>query len=262
MMSVTLSRFDQPGQSGHGNTAGLLLIIKTIGIDMNREKIFCRQQGFTLVELMVTLVISFVIAGAAYSAYVFQQKSYVIQEDVAEMQQNIRVALAIMTREMRMAGYDPTFSGEYGIVSATANQFNFTSDLCQNGGVPGTCTRGGQSITETYLYELYDSSGDGEDDALRRTPGGSAVADNIEHLEFVYVLRDGIRTQVPTPSEMKRIVSIEVSILARSPKQDHRYSDSQTYTTGSGIILGPYYDKYRRRLIVTTLQLRNMAYRT
>ncbi len=218
------------------------------------------RQGFTLVELMVTLVIAFVITGAAYAAYVVQQKNYTVQEDVAEMQQNIRVALEVMAREMRMAGFDPTFSGEYGIVEATANRFRFTSDLCRDGGIPAGCTAGGQSITERYLYELYDSSGDGAADALRRTPGGSAVADNIEYLEFLYTLRDGSVTQTPTPAQLKKIVIVEITLLARSSEEDHKFVAHQTYITGSGIILGPYKDRYRRRMLVTTLQLRNMGY--
>jgi len=220
------------------------------------------RQGFTLVELMVTLVIAMIISGAAYAAFTVQQRNYTVQEDVAEMQQSIRLALELMAREMRMAGFDPTFSGEYGIVTASAGQFRFTADLCRDGGLPDRCVVGGESVTETYLYELYDSSGDGTDDALRRTPGGSAVADNIEHLEFLYMLRDGTHTQTPTAAELKKIVSVEVTILARSPAEDHRYTDTRAYTTRAGTILGPYNDTFRRRMLVTTLWLRNMGYRS
>ena len=121
-------------------------------------KTFNLQQGFTLVELMVTLVIAFIITGAAYGAYVVQQKNYTTQEQVAEIQQNLRIGLEIMSREMRMAGYDPTLSGQYGIVEATASRFKFTSDLCEDGLAPATATlRLGESITETYQCELYDS---------------------------------------------------------------------------------------------------------
>lgn len=224
--------------------------------------LFKVQQGFTLVELMVTLVIAFIITGAAYAAYIVQQRNYTVQEQVAEVQQNIRNGLEIMSGEMRMAGYDPTFSGGYGIDEATATRFRFTADLCGDGGTPATAEASSCGIPEKYLYELYDSSGDGTVDSLRRTAGGSAVAENIEHLEFLYILKDGTRTQAPTALELKKIVTVEISILARTSKEDHQYIESQTYTTGAGNILGPFDDKYRRRMLISTLQLRNMAYRS
>lgn len=218
------------------------------------------ERGFTLVELMVTLVIAFVITGAAYSAYVVQQKNYSIQEEVAVVQQNIRAGLDIMTREMRMAGYDPTFSGKYKITAANAGSFQFTTDLCDDGGNPGTCVIGGETITESYQYELYDSSGDGTIDALRRTPGGSPIADNIEALEFRYTLRDGTQTLAPTNAELKQIVQVEISLLARSDREDYQHVDARTYKTASGVTLGPYNDNYHRRMVTTTLQLRNLGY--
>lgn len=218
------------------------------------------QHGFTLVELMVALVIALVITGAAYSAHKVQQKNYTIQEEVAVVQQNLRAGLDIMTREMRMAGYDPTFSGKYRITAANAGSFQFTTDLCDNGGNPGTCVIGGESITETYQYELYDSSGDGTNDALRRTPGGSAIADNIEGLEFRYTLRDGTQTLTPTNAELKQLIRVEISLLARSSREDYQYVDTKTYETASGAVLGPFNDNYHRRMVTTTLQLRNLGY--
>lgn len=218
------------------------------------------QQGFTLVELMVTLVISFIITGAAYAAYVVQQKNYTIQEEVAVVQQNIRAGLEIMTREMRMAGYDPSFSGKYKILAANGGSFRFTADLCENGGDPGTCVMGGESVTETYQYELYDSSGDGTNDALRRTPAGSAIAGNIEQLEFRYTLRDGTQTLAPANGELKQIVRVDISLLARSAREDHEYVDNKTYETASGAILGPFNDNFHRRMVTTTLHLRNLGF--
>lgn len=228
-----------------------------------REKASKSLKGFTLVELMVTLVIAFIITGAAYSAYVVQQKNYAVQEQVAEIQQNIRIGLEIMTREMRMSGYDPTFTDKYGIITAKEDQFSFTADLCEDGGIPAATAKAAScKRTETFTYELYDRSGDGTEDMLRRTSGGSAVIENIEHLEFRYILRDGSRIKSPTPLQLDQIVAVEVSILARASKEDHDYQDIKTYTTAGGLTLGPYDDKYRRRMLITTIQLRNMAYRS
>lgn len=218
------------------------------------------QQGFTLVELMVALTLTFVVSAAAYSAYKVQRQSAVIQEDITVLQQNIRAGLDIMSKELRMAGYDPTSSGKYGIAAADAGSLRFTADLCGDGGDPGTCVVNGESVTETYLYELYDSNGDGVNDALRRTPGGSPIANNIEHLEFHYTLRDGTNTPAPTSSELDRIVAVRISILARSSRPDHKYTDSKTYRTASEAMINPTEKNYHRRMQTTTLHLRNLGY--
>jgi type IV pilus assembly protein PilW len=228
-------------------------------MQINRRT-FRLQQGFTLVELMVALTLTFVVSAAAYSAYKVQRQNAAIQEDITVLQQNIRAGLDLMALELRMAGYDPTSSGKYGIVAADAGSLRFTADLCEDGGNPGTCVVNGESVTETYLYELYDSTGDGVNDALRRTPGGSAIADNIEHLEFYYTLRDGTETLAPTNSELGRIVSVRVSILARSSRPDHKYTDSNTYRTASETVINPAERNYHRRMLTTTLQLRNLGY--
>jgi len=64
-----------------------------------------KERGFTLVELLVAMAISGIVMAAVYTAFVTQQKSYTVQDQVAEMQQNARVGLDMIAREVRMAGY-------------------------------------------------------------------------------------------------------------------------------------------------------------
>lgn len=65
---------------------------------MNREK------GFTLIEILMAVAIFSVILGAVYKTYNTQQKSYILQEEVAAMQQNARASLYMISRDTRMAG--------------------------------------------------------------------------------------------------------------------------------------------------------------
>ena len=62
-------------------------------------------KGFTIIELMVALVLSFILVGAIYQTFTSQQKAYTVQDQVAETQQNARMAMNILVRDMRMAGY-------------------------------------------------------------------------------------------------------------------------------------------------------------
>ncbi len=68
------------------------------GLRLNRK-------GFTLIELLVAMVLSFIIIGAVYGTFTSQQKTYTVQDQVAEAQQNARMAMNILMRDIRMAGY-------------------------------------------------------------------------------------------------------------------------------------------------------------
>ncbi len=63
------------------------------------------QRGLTLIELVVALGISFIVIAAVYRTFTSQQKTYAVQDQVAEAQQNARVAMNILMRDLRMAGF-------------------------------------------------------------------------------------------------------------------------------------------------------------
>ncbi len=64
-----------------------------------------QNKGVTLIELLIALVISAILIAGMYRTFIHQQKSYATQEMVADMQQNVRVAINRMIREIRMAGF-------------------------------------------------------------------------------------------------------------------------------------------------------------
>jgi type IV pilus assembly protein PilW len=209
--------------------------------------------GFTLFEILIAMVISGAIAAAIYTAYLSQQRSYNAQDQVAEMQQNIRVALLLITQDVRMAGYDSTESGNYGITTADNDQFVFTADLSEDGNAPGA--------GEMFTYELF-ANGAGKR-SMRRGAGEGAVSENIETIEFQYLDASGSDLgdpsgNVPTAS-LDDIRSVQVTILARASKPDRKFVNNMTYTSASGVPWGPYNDNYRRRLLTKTVNCRNMG---
>ena len=72
---------------------------------MIRKSLLSSRKGLTLVELMVALVLTAIIGGAAYKALMNQGTSFVRQDQVVEAQQNARVAMDHILRELRLAGY-------------------------------------------------------------------------------------------------------------------------------------------------------------
>ena len=65
--------------------------------------------GFTLIELMIAIGLAALILAAVYMALDSQQKTQIVQQRVVEMQQNLRGAAFMLQRDIRMAGFDPTW---------------------------------------------------------------------------------------------------------------------------------------------------------
>jgi prepilin-type N-terminal cleavage/methylation domain-containing protein len=63
------------------------------------------ERGLTLVELLVALVLSSILIFVLYKTFIRQQKTYMVQERVFDVQQNARAMMARMVREIRMAGF-------------------------------------------------------------------------------------------------------------------------------------------------------------
>ena len=63
-----------------------------------------RQLGLTLVELMVALVLGLVVIGAVVNLFLTNRQTYRTTENLARMQENLRIAYELMARDVREAG--------------------------------------------------------------------------------------------------------------------------------------------------------------
>ncbi len=61
--------------------------------------------GFTLIEILVALAISGIVLTGVLYIFDTSNKSYIVQEDIARMQQNVRTAKFYLEKDLRMAGY-------------------------------------------------------------------------------------------------------------------------------------------------------------
>jgi len=64
-----------------------------------------KEKGLTLIELLVALAVSGLLIAGMYRTFTGQQKTYTIQEQVVDMQQNVRAAINRMMTELRMSGF-------------------------------------------------------------------------------------------------------------------------------------------------------------
>ena len=202
------------------------------------------NHGFTLIELLVVIAISGIVMAGIYSVYYSQQKSYIVQDEVAAMQQNLRVAMFHLSRDIRMAGCDPSGNANAGITAASSTSFTFTRDI--RGKDEGDPPDGDTGDTNENITFTIGGGG------LQRN--GTLIADNIDALDFVYLNANGNVT-----ASLFLIQSVQVTIVARTGKMGSEFTNSTAYRNqqGTTIYTAPG-DNNRRQLLTTNIRCSNL----
>ncbi len=91
-----------------------------------------KTPGFTLVETFLALIIGGLVVGGLTHLCVTQPRLSEAQDVTRDMVQNTRIVLEVMTRELRMAGYNPTGASFDGVTYAPT-QLHIRADLNGNG---------------------------------------------------------------------------------------------------------------------------------
>jgi len=181
------------------------------------------DQGFTLVEVLFASALFAIVLAGVYVIYNTNQATYTRGEGRADLQQNARVALDEMTRELLMAGYDPTrvLANPGGYSGLTLGDFAM------------------QSLAASTVRFLADVNGDGDTDVVEfsynpthkritrqiwalngtafSTAGAQAITEDntINSLTFTYY--DDTNSQIPSAdygTKQHAIRRIEVSFSA------------------------------------------------
>ena len=229
-----------------------------------------KRSGFTLVEILVALALAGLVSAAVYNVYISQNKSYVVQDRVAEMQQNLRAAMYMMKREIRMAGYDPSGADNLGFVTALAdddpdkdddakkattddNRVAFTIDDDGDGTI-------GDNNEERVAYRLLG------DELQRLSAGATAwhtLAQDIDAVDFVYLGAGGptdvLDLSVDDPASIR---SVQITLVARANFRDQDYTNNTVYVNQQDatiLDMSASPDNFRRRRLTTQLRCRNLG---
>ncbi len=117
------------------------------------------QQGFTLIELMVSLVLGLIIVAAATRLFNAGQKSFALQQGSADIQDNANFALNYIAKDIRMANLNNSTAtmnaslANGGIVFSTTNLAGISTANVSQSAVSGTSnvTTGSDQLTIQYL---------------------------------------------------------------------------------------------------------------
>ncbi len=178
------------------------------------------QDGISLIELVITMAISLLIATLSFDIFTTHYKKYQVQTTVLDAQQNAGNGIDMMLRELRMAGYDPTGTAFNGktllldgispkrIIEAAEKKIRFLTDTNGDGNF--------DDDNEDVTYELRK----GEATLRRKTgAGGQPLAENIDLLLITYFDKEGKVLPAPV-SDTNGIRVIEIYIRSRTERAD------------------------------------------
>jgi type IV pilus assembly protein PilW len=178
--------------------------------------------GFTLAELLIAMAIMTIVLTAIVSLFTSLNRMYTTQGVAAGVQQVTRVGIDIMTRNIRMAGFDPLGSRTAGIFQATDNNLRFKYDKDGDGTID-TNAIGEDNEDIAYLLN-------GNNQLIQQLNGKSSsnksLVDNVSDLRFRYLDADGDMVT----NDVDAIRTVVVSLTVEEPAGRDQVL-SRTYST-------------------------------
>ncbi len=245
------------------------------------------EKAFTLIEIVIAIFISALIGLIIIGSYITGNRINTNQEGVIEIQQNLRVGLQMMARDLWMAGYE--ISPHWSATSERSlNQINANTatPLSQRAGSDNirirykVSTDGGTTPTASAVVLYYvDTSSN-----LRRYFNDTTVetddiiATNISALWITYFVNtvgdtssewrtEPANPPSATPSSWTGITltrSVGITLIGQSSKLNKDVTAEQVFREphlGLDQITFPNTDpadRYTRRMASTVVELKNM----
>ena len=146
--------------------------------------IYKKENGFTLIELLIAMAVGSIVLGAAYTVFIAQQQTYSNQQGVVDIQQDLRAGMYLLTREVRLAGYDEEGTTLAGMVDAGPGIMRFTMDIYNMDIDNGVDDDGDGLIDEPGEIGIndgkLDSSGEDVTYQLAGDADGNGLPDTLE----------------------------------------------------------------------------------
>lgn len=232
-----------------------------------------------MIELMMGILVVSIIGAIIAGSYVAGNTIKTKQEDLLSVEQNLRVAMYLITRELKMAAFDlaPTWSMAVNrnlnvITNPAGGQSSITFQYRVDGPTIDVNWDGisDDGVLVTVTYNLNALTGQ-----LNRTvlmPNGinttMTIADNISSITFSYFNDDGqgqgnrVWSTIPAANAPAFTFAAGISIVAQNnqinpkiPAQQHQFRDPYT-----GTIYQTPVDQFERRMSSSVVCLRNMIF--
>ena len=187
-----------------------------------------RQQGFSLIEMLVAITILMLAMTGLASLLIQNSRVNKAQQMTVEVQGNARNTLSLVVNKLRSAGWNPADSAGVGVIATDADLSN--------------------AISEITIFGDYNMDGDDDDadeEVMIRHTGNQVVWRPTAAGAFVVVANnisndadgDGVIEPMFVPDNVAAPTRITVQVTARSTAPDPNSGDFIRYTVSSDVVL-------------------------
>jgi type IV pilus assembly protein PilW len=208
-----------------------------------------RQSGLSLIELMISMVISLVLILGVVSIYVTSKRGYALQDGMSRSQENVRFSMDLLLHDLRMSGYpkNNTALTDPIVTAATATndgggdasdfislQFESATDCLGQATPANSC---GSNNCAVNKYSI-----DANSNLVCQGNGGvgtETIAEDILNMQILYGLdtdtpADGLANKYTKWSNIlaadrSKIVSVRIGLLSRTTKDAASATNTSTY---------------------------------
>ncbi len=194
-----------------------------------------KQHGLTLIELMIAMTLSLLVAAAMVLLFANSKETYRLNENMARLQENGRFAMHLLSSDLRWTDYractldigpllPDAIDGENDTSPGGNDTLTITYQLdeCPN---PGSFVLPSPPTTRTTVYTLQPSSIDNTRNSLYRSVDGGAAVELVEGISDLQVLygEDTDGDDIPnyyvdadSVSNMEQVVSVRFTVTAET----------------------------------------------
>lgn len=229
-----------------------------------------QQGGFTIVEIMLAITLSMILIAGVIQIYLSSKESFRVQNELARLQENQRIALEFLQRDIRLAGFvapparitaipGPLITVNDGGANNSDTitvEYQSLTD-CLGAPTPNGFAANTYSVNPVTLQLMCQGNGGG---------APQPIADGIENMQILLGDNTTIETNPdriqyadryvnPTTPNV-RTVSVRIALLVRTQGPIRTQAIAQNITLlDTNIVLN---DRLRRQVITTTIPLQNV----
>lgn len=206
-----------------------------------------RQTGLSLIELMISMVISLILILGVVSIYVTSKRSYAIQDGVSRSQENVRFSMDMLLHDLRMAGYpknntaltdpiDTTTTADGGGTNSDTITLRFESATdCLGQATPANSCGSNNCAVNKYFI-------DGNGNLACQGNGSAAtevIAEGITNMQVLYGLdtdtpADGLANKYTKwtnilAADRSKIVSVRLGLLTKTTTEATSATNTKSY---------------------------------
>lgn len=220
-----------------------------------------QQQGLSLIELMITMVLGLIIIAAVFNMYAGSSRSARYTEGLQSMQENGRYGVSVLQRGLRLAGFSTVDDIEaFDIAASGVSSIAIRSEQAFD------CNGLETTATDGLAVNVYRLDVDSRELTCQGNQGGApmAVVEGVDQFRVLYGIdTDGDsdtgepQSYVPYDAGLDSadIVAMRFALLVNSGQAIRSRSVSQRF-----VLLDEQYDyddRVAREVFTSTIKVRN-----